>query len=66
MKLTKMDMAKVIVTALYNFSTVEEAVTFPIVANHAKKLARAKKEDIIPQYELAKRILEDRIKKEGG
>lgn len=61
MKLTKMDMAKVIVTALYNLS---ELVTEKnqVAWRHAKKLARQKKEHVIDNYNRAIKVLNNKIK----
>lgn len=61
MKLTKMDMAKVIVTALYN---LDELVTEKngVAWRHAKRLARLKKSHITSDYDRAVRILNERNK----
>lgn len=56
MSLTKMEMATVIVTALYNFPklvTEKNRVQF----NHARRIARARKKDMEHQYALAIKIL---------
>ena len=56
---TKMDMAKVIVTALYDLPelvTEKQAISW----KHAIRKSRGKKESLTHQYELAKRILEKR------
>ena len=59
MNLTKMNMAKVIVTALYNLpKLVTEENIQPFA--HARKLTKWKKDDLVPQYKLAMKILEKR------
>lgn len=55
-KMTKMDMAKIIVTALYNLKalvTEDQRVAW----KHAKKMARSKKEDLESMCNQAKAIL---------
>jgi len=58
-QLTKLDMAKVVVTALYNLDglvTEENEVLWKRVKRHA----RLKKEDLESSYKLAKKILGER------
>lgn len=61
MKLTKMDMAKVIVTALYN---LDELVTEKnhVAWRHAKNLTKLKKEYLQEDYKRAVNILDNRSK----
>ena len=61
MKLTKMDMSKVIVTALYN---LDELVTEKngVAWRHAVRLARQKKDHIVEHYNKAVRILNKKAK----
>ena len=58
MKLTKNDMARVIIQALYLIPELPKE-------NHPKvvRLARAKKKNLQPQYELAVKILTDKFVK---
>jgi len=60
MKLTKMDMAKVVVTALYNLT---ELVTEKnsVAWNHAKRIARQKKDHVVEHYNKALAVLNKRI-----
>ena len=58
--LTKMDMAKVIVTALYHLpelATEENKIAW----KHAKQLARLPKEGLQSDYERACKILNERV-----
>ena len=62
MQLTKMDKARVIVTALYNLKklvTEEKQLQWKAV----KRIARQSTENLDPLYETAKRVLESRLDK---
>lgn len=59
MRLTKMDKAKVVATALYNLpELVTEKNT--VAWRYAKKLTRSPMGNVDRLYELGKKVLEDR------
>lgn len=61
--LTKKDMAKVIVTALYNLESLEMIEKYPAPKRHLKTLMRCKKDHMKVQYRQAHKILAERIEK---
>jgi len=56
-KLTKMDMAVNIVTALYKLDSLATEDKNPVAYRHAKRLARGKKENLEYQNDLAEKII---------
>lgn len=58
MKLTKLDMAKVITTAVFNMKELA-----PDNHHHVKRLVKMKKIDLKDNYELALEILKEGMKK---
>lgn len=61
MKLTKMDMAKVIVTALYNLDSLVTEKN-KVAWKHAEKITRMNRHHIKDHYEKAVKVLEEKNK----
>lgn len=58
--LTKMDMAKVIVTALFDLPELVTEEKFPVAWRTAGRIARDKKEVVEDHYKKAHKILSER------
>jgi hypothetical protein len=60
-RLTKMDMARVVMKVLYNLPGEISEKEHPVAWKGAKRLARCKREHVEVNYELAGKILAEKV-----
>ena len=64
MIVTKQDMAKNIIVALYNLKSIEEVEKHDVTRKHYNRILKRKKENLKNHYEMALNIINEKIRKE--